>query len=179
MFVPCFFNFYPIMKKFTQEQFNALIEWARENTEFDEQPKDEMIFIDLGLPSGTKWANRNAEGFFTFEEAVEKFGNSLPSAAQMAELTLCKWEWVEYEDQPNGYKVTGPNGNSIFLPVTGWKDRDGDLSGVDYEGDYWTRTKNMNEESAYSYGLSFGSGNVRPLYGNGRAYGFAVRPVQE
>ena len=81
--------------------------------------------------------------------------------------------------QPNGYKVTGPNGNSIFLPVTGWKDRDGDLSGVDYEGDYWTRTKNMNEESAYSCYLYFGSGYVYPLDYYGRAYGFAVRPVQE
>ncbi len=35
-------------------------------------------YIDLGLPSGTLWATENEEGYFTFDEAVEKYGDSLP-----------------------------------------------------------------------------------------------------
>ena len=35
----------------------------------------------------------------------------------MSELiSQCKWEWQE---DKTGYLVTGPNGNSIFMPVAG------------------------------------------------------------
>lgn len=43
-------------------------------------------YVDMGLPSGTLWASENEEGYFTFDEAVEKFGNSLPARWQFCEL---------------------------------------------------------------------------------------------
>ena len=38
-----------------------------------------MEYIDLGLPSGTLWADCNEEGFYYFDEAVEKYGYRLPT----------------------------------------------------------------------------------------------------
>ena len=81
-------------------------------------------YVDLGLPSGTKWKLVNEENaadsvynFFTHDEAVDQFGNKLPTKEQYEELiTSCSWTWKD-----NGYKVTGPNGDSIFLPATGYR----------------------------------------------------------
>lgn len=97
-------------------------------------------FVDLGLPSGTKWKDRNEVDLYYYGAAMAEFGNSLPTYTQFEELKdSCKWEWKD-----NGYKVTGPNGNSIFLPVSkGLRDCHGDwyelLSGVPM-GCYWSST---------------------------------------
>ena len=46
----------------------------------------------------------------------------MPTSGEMQELIdYCTWKWKEYEGVV-GYKVTGPNGNSIFLPTAGYKD---------------------------------------------------------
>ena len=75
-----------------------------------------MKYIDLGLPSGTLWVDTNEEGYYTFDDAVEKYGNCLPTKEQLEELkTQCQWEWTGA-----GYKVTGPNGNSIVLSAAGF-----------------------------------------------------------
>ena len=43
----------------------------------------------------------------------------LPTKAEMKELlNKCQWQWMT-QDGKNGYKITGPNGNSIFLPAAG------------------------------------------------------------
>ena len=76
-------------------------------------------YVDLGLPSGTKWAKRcQYGGFYTFEEALlVTYGfdanteESMPSIAQWEELKKeCVWEW-----QNDCYVVKGPNGNYIYL----------------------------------------------------------------
>lgn len=36
-------------------------------------------------------------------------------------LSKCTWTWTS-QGGKNGYKVTGKNGNSIFLPASGWRD---------------------------------------------------------
>lgn len=73
-------------------------------------------WVDLGLPSGTLWKNKNEEGYYTDEQAISKFGNKLPSNNQLDELHKhCTWVW-----KGNGYNVIGPNGNSIFLPALGY-----------------------------------------------------------
>ncbi len=56
--------------------------------------------------------------------ATVKWGKKcrLPKHAEAIELvTKCKWERrLSYDNQSiNGYLVTGPNGNSIFLPAAG------------------------------------------------------------
>ncbi len=91
-------------------------------------------YTDLGLSSGTLWGNDNATGFYTFDEAVSQFGDRLPSRAQWMELKAnCKWAWTGI-----GYKVTGPNGNSIELAAEGYRYRDGNICYVGIRGNYWS-----------------------------------------
>ena len=44
----------------------------------------------------------------------------LPTDTEIMELrNNCLWEWTQ-QDGVNGFKITGPNGNSIFLPAGGF-----------------------------------------------------------
>ncbi len=74
-------------------------------------------FIDLGLPSGRLWASENAEGYYTCDEAKEKFGELLPKPEAFQELwEECQWLW---DVKNKGMIVVGPNWDSIFLPASG------------------------------------------------------------
>ena len=101
-----------------------------------ETPVDEPVYVDLGLPSGTLWKDKNESGQYKFQDALKKFGDNLPYRYQMLELidtNLCKWEW-----EGGSYKVTGPNGNFITLPAEGYADCNGDFQNVGYYGGYWS-----------------------------------------
>lgn len=54
------------------------------------------------------------------DAAMTNWGNSwrLPTHEELAELNDCEWTECSIEGK-QGYKVTGPNGNSIFLPAAG------------------------------------------------------------
>ena len=137
---------------------------------------DTIEWVDLGLPSGRLWAKENAPGLHTFDEAIEKFGDLVPKAVSMAELyESCDWEW---DNEKKGYIVTGPNGNSIFLPAAGYKDSDGDLNSVGSVGEYWTSCPSKTSQT-YARRLDFGSGDVGPLDSGSRSRGFSVRPSRE
>ena len=157
------------------------LELQRFLNEFDKKistkKQEQMQWIDLGLPSGTLWADRNADGYHTYDEAVSKFGDSLPSARQMAELMECCD--IKWDDECKGLSVTGRNGNSIFLPALGYRDKGSqNVYGKGEYGHYWTSFHD-HFSAAYAYGLGFGSGSVGPLSGSYRAYGFPVRPCRE
>lgn len=128
-------------------------------------------YTDLGLPSGTKWKNFNATGFYTYEEAVNQFGNRLPTKQQWEELKAeCQWQWTG-----SGYKVIGNNGNSITLPAAGLRGCYGSMINVGFDGNYWSSTPNGSEDA---WGLGFDSDKVR--MGNyGRCCGQSVRLVQD
>ena len=90
-------------------------------------------WVDLGLPSGTLWKNSNENGFYSYDDAIAKFGSRLPTKEQLDELIdKCKWTW---KSSKKGYIVVGPNGNSIFLPAAGYRGCDGDVIGVGSYGD--------------------------------------------
>jgi len=136
-------------------------------------------YVDLGLPSGTKWKATNETNpndtcdFYTYDEAMEKFGSALPTKEQLEELKEnCQWTW---DDTKKGYKVVGPNGNSIFLPVAGYRDCDGDVYGVGSDGRYWSSTP---YGSGYAWSLYFFPGEVS-MYYIGLCNGFSVRLVQD
>lgn len=76
---------------------------------------------------------------------------TLPTAADFEELfSLCSKEWVE-QDGVAGYKLTGPNGNSIFLPAAGSR-TGSDVTGEGTDGYYLTGTVNpTNQKFAISY----------------------------
>lgn len=120
-------------------------------------------WVDLGLPSGVKWATCNVgasspeeygnyyawsetntsseyvegncstysksmgdiSGDAQYDVARKYWGGSwrMPTKTEMQELEKnCSWTWTTLNDI-KGCKVTGPNGNSIFLPATGHRYR--------------------------------------------------------
>lgn len=130
-------------------------------------------YVDLGLPSGTLWKDRNESGFYDYDEAVRSFGSRLPTKAQLEELkNKCKWTWSESKE---GYYVKGPNGNSIFLPAAGNRYCDGSESYVAAHGNYWSSTPYGSESAWY---LGFYSSEVR-MCNYYRCNGQSVRLVQD
>ena len=101
----------------------------------------------------------------------------MPSQAQFEELCNdCSWQWTTVNGV-NGNLVTGPNGNSIFLPAAGYRSS----SSVTHEGRrgyYWSRTVDYAQAKC-AYNLSFESGTPY-FYPHmlGRRVGYSVRPVR-
>ena len=185
--------------------------------------------VDLGLPSGIKWATCNVGatkperygGYYAWGETEEKenydwstykwcngskntmtkyctdsyYGTvdnkteldpeddvahvkwggdwRMPTKAELNELlTNCTWTWTT-QNGVNGYMVTGPNGNSIFLPAAGT--RYGTNLGSSDGGCYWSSS--LNEGNSYgAFHFHFSSGHFTSGY-SGRHYGWPVRPV--
>lgn len=129
-------------------------------------------FVDLGLSSGTLWKDKNEEGgFYTYDQAISKFGDKLPTKEQLEELkNSCQWTWTG-----NGYKVVGPNGQSIVLPAAGCRNCSGAVNVVGSIGNYWSSTPIGSD---YAWYLRFYSGKVN-MYDYYRCYGLSVRLVQD
>lgn len=143
----------------------------------DIERKAELVrqgYIDLGLPSGTLWKNVNEGGDYaryTYDEAVSRFGNRLPTKQQLEELNnKCTWTWTG-----NGYKITGLNDNSIYLPAMGIRDCDGNVILIGTYGSYWSFTSGGSDGA---YILSFGLSVDVFLGYCDRCYGRSVRLVQ-
>lgn len=127
-------------------------------------------YVDLGLSSGTYWKETNESGFYNYDNAVSKFADNLPTKEQFEELkNECEWTWLG-----NGYKVTGPNGESITLPVAGYRNCDGDVKCVGTLSRYWSSTSYYSD---YVWYLYVESGGVDMHDGN-RCLGLSVRLVQ-
>lgn len=74
------------------------------------------VFVDLGLPSGTKWKTVNEHEKLTFDKAISLYGENVPTKEQFQELiTYCVWTPIE-----GGYTIKGPSGNSIMLPYNSY-----------------------------------------------------------
>ena len=139
------------------------------------------VAIDLGL--SVKWASCNVGatspeeyGEYYDWDSAQKLGVQLPTKEQFEELIdNCTWKWTTFNGV-NGYKVTGPNGNSIFLPAAGCRYG----TEVYYSGSfgyYWSSSLNdyfCND----AYYLLFRSDDHRRNVSN-RGYGHTVRPVSE
>ena len=101
----------------------------------------------------------------------------MPTKAEIKELVeKCTWTWTTYNGV-DGQKVTGPNGNSIFLPVTGMRNGKG-LEGQWTSGWYWSDTLSEFRDIFVNY-LHFKNGTVDCSSGTCRYYGLSVRPVSE
>lgn len=120
-----------------------------------ETPSDNIAVVDLGLPSGTLWRSDNEEGLYDYDSAVSIYGESLPTKEQWEELeNQCQWSWTG-----SGYEVTGPNGNTIFLPAAGGRNsRNGDVYDVGHWGLYWSSTPCASETAWSLNFLSTGEG---------------------
>ena len=169
-------------------------------------------YVDLGLPSGLKWATCNVgatspekygnyyawgeistkteyteancttheqniadfSGNTKYDVAAANWGGNwrMPTVEEFQELLVsCTWEWC-VQGGVNGHRVTGPNGNKIFLPAAG--SRDGKVLNYEsYCAFYWSTTPN-NLNDAFS--LGYETANVNIYYGL-RHFGEPVRPV--
>ncbi len=175
--------------------------------------------VNLGLPSGTLWADRNVGAsspsdygsYYAWGEtstksdynlktyqyhdgsswtnigsnisgtrydiARRKWGGSwmMPTKSQWQELlNRCTWTWTS-QGGHNGYKVTGPNGNFIFLPAAGNR-RWTSSNRVGREALYWSSTLYENNTGRVWY-LYFGSDSHGVYNRICRELGFTVRPV--
>ena len=180
-------------------------------------------YVDLGLPSGLKWATRNVgannpenygnyyawgetetkteytednsdthripmddiSGKAGYDVAKNSWGSTwrMPTKSEMVELlNNCTLEWITRLGV-NGYKVTGPNGNHIFLPAAGWRSGDAFLSAGEL-GYYWSSTPIEDYDGLYSeynttaYRIGFEEHNVE-VHRSYRYIGFTVRAVSE
>ena len=135
---------------------------------------DETSYIDLGLPSKTLWKDKNEDAHYTYEEAMTKFGNCLPTKSQLEELKRkCRWKRIE-----GGYQVTGPNGASITLPAAGWGECEGKNGNEGKHGDYWSSTP-YSSDGAWYIGFDIDKGTVGICYPKkGHCYKLSVRLVR-
>ena len=129
--------------------------------------------------SRTSYKNMSdISGNATYDAARANWGGSwrLPTKREMEELVnKCTWTWTK-QSGVNGYKVTGPNGNSIFLPAAGRCGGSSRYNGGAC-GYYWSSTP--YESGTYSaYDLDFYSGNHGVSWYK-RYSGRTVRPVSE
>ena len=181
-------------------------------------------YVDLGLPSGLKWATCNvgankpedygdyfawgetstkaeynsdngptyglskselqsqgyidSEGNITsqYDTARAKWGGKwrIPTKAELQELCdKCTWTWMS-QNGVKGYKVTGPNGNGIFLPAAGYR-LGASLDNAGYRGGYWSSSPGDSVDD-FAYYLNFGSDD-HGVYFVSRYRGRSVRPV--
>ena len=101
---------------------------------------------------------------------------TMPTIDEFEELfTECKKEWVEdTKNHVAGYKFTGPNGNSIFLPAAGTRTQ-GNVSGEGLNGYYLSGSINATDNRfamAYSFDQNVARRTATPVY-----QALAIRPV--
>ena len=97
----------------------------------------------------------------------------MPTRAEQDELRKnCTWQWTT-QNGVNGYKVTGRNGNSIFLLAAGIVD---DLVHSEPCGYYWSSSISTFGQSSYAQGLKFTSGATETL-NISSDHGLTIRPV--
>ncbi|MBR5716406.1 MAG: hypothetical protein IKX59_07435 [Bacteroidales bacterium] len=142
--------------------------YSRENYEYDNSYEAGFEYIGDDI-AGTIYdvAYVNSKGKWR-----------MPSLEQVTELIIiCDWEWRAINGV-NGQLVIGPNGNTIFLPASGWH-WDNSFQGKEEEGFYFTSTlSSYNDEALVrACGLEFNSKEVKPDNYLDRSAGCTVRPV--
>ena len=111
-----------------------------------------------------------------YDAATANWGGAwrMPTYLEQDELcNKCTWRWTTLNGV-NGMRVTGPNGNSIFLPAASsraWSSS----NGVGSYGDYWSSTPDGTDLSAY---YLYFDGNYWCDWSY-RLYGLSVRAVSE
>ena len=114
-----------------------------------------------------------------YDVARQKWGGSwrMPTKAEFDELTSkCTWTWYQYKGVW-GQKVTGPNGNSIFLPASGYR-LGTSLFDVGSYGSYWSASLAEDDFGCHAWYLNFYDGYYTSNYYCYRNYGYTVRPVK-
>lgn len=133
----------------------------------------------------TKYNYSDSEGIVDNKSVLEKVDDAasvklggnwrMPTIQEWAELkTECTWTWTS-QNGVNGSLVTGPNGNSIFLPAAGERNYTSLQRGA--FGSYWSSSLSMSYSFCARY-VTFAPTGVNEKY-NYRYLGFTIRPVSK
>ena len=140
------------------------------------------------------WSDRDGDGHYDeneyqnigsnisgtqYDVAHVKWGGSwrMPTFSEILKLVYnCTWKWTTYNGV-NGQLVTGPNGNSIFLPAAGFRNGT-ELLHRGSIGDYWSATLD-GHSSCNAFSLYFYDGFDFWYIWNHRDLGHTVRPVTD
>ena len=99
----------------------------------------------------------------------------MPTKEEQVELiTECNWT-LDTMNGVDGYTITGPNGNSIFLPISGYFS-DTNVEDIGYNGTYWS-SELKSDYSSYAYVIDMYNDGDISLFPNSRYYGLSIRPV--
>ena len=122
---------------------------------------------------------KDISGNSSYDAARSNWGGSwrLPTKSELEELkNKCKWTWSTQNGR-KGYTVTGPNGNSIFLPAASGRVASMRGRGIGVYGYYWSSTPSgSNDQSAY---YLYFDDDSRRVDWYGRHFGLSVRAVAE
>ncbi|MBQ5926152.1 MAG: fimbrillin family protein [Paludibacteraceae bacterium] len=109
----------------------------------------------------------------------------MPTTAEQQELIdNCTWDWTT-QNGVEGHKVTGPNGNSIFLPLTGYM-FEGTLYDDWKDCYFWSSSLICTDTSHHrptehyphcAYNLHIGTNGPYCWTDFSRCFGLSVRPV--
>ncbi len=108
------------------------------------------------------------------DAAYVNWGESwrMPTIQQLDELYQeCTWTWTQ-QNGVNGQLVTGPNGNTLFLPS-----KDSSLNNGGISGTFWSRTLGSTIPY-YAFFFGFHEENLYSWSNGDRRSGVAVRAVR-
>jgi len=140
----------------------------------------------------TKYCNNNSKGIVDNKTSLEladdaaraNWGGTwrMPTYDELCELNnKCTWTWTT-RNYVTGFSVTGPNGNSIFLPAAGYRS-DENLYDTGYNGDYWASSLYTSNASfaryVYFYFNTSSGANSHTPGEEYRCFGRSIRPVKE
>ena len=99
----------------------------------------------------------------------------IPTQEEWNELNeKCQKEWITYHER-NGYKITGPNGNSIFLPADGWINY-AHHTDVDLKGYYRIGTQTTIDDA---YSIVFDEKYYHERLSTNPQWAISIRPVYD
>ena len=168
------------------------VNWSDHNVGA-ETPDDPGYIIALGNVNGTIKAPSRVKTNISGTDqdiAMVKWGDGwrMPTGPEFQELfDKCEWKSEKLNGR-NGFKVIGPNGNSIFLPVTGqaFIAKEGshydivlDKPGLNNnEGNYWFASRANDRFGCNHLTFDTNTGEVKMMIAE-NYFIMSVRPVHD
>lgn len=149
------------------ESYGNYYAWGETSTKSD-YSSDSYIYNNQNIGTDTACTS--------YDAAHVNWSGSwrMPTKTECEELKdRCTWTWTTKSGH-RGYKVKGPNGNSIFLPAAGYRYGAG-VYDVGTYGDYWSLTVDGDGSAWYLYFFS----SLQSVINYYRYYGQSVRAVSE
>ena len=140
---------------------------------FKTTSSEDPQLIDLGLPSGTIWCDRNVGANNPYEkgqlypwgfvdQATQEMGHgwSMPTKSQLEEIiTYCNWKWTSLKGICGVLGTSKKNGKTIFLPAAGRTTIRKTIEHSNTNGFYWSCERNQDKKNT-AYNLKFFSDSI-------------------